>query len=62
LPRKAKKGRRLVVDTSELVTGISGCKATYAPGRNPRADLLQKWAGEQTFVWLVSEDIIQGGS
>ena len=46
-----KKGRRLVVvDTSELVTGISGCKATYASGRNPSSDLLYKWAEGRTFV------------
>ena len=51
LPR-TKRGRRLVVvDTSELVTGISGCKATYASGRNPSSDLLYKWAEGRTFVW-----------
>lgn len=59
MPRKAKKRkRRVVVDTSVLVAGISGFKATYGPGRNPSADLLHKWAEEQTFVWLVSEDIL----
>lgn len=59
MPQKAKKRkRRSVVDTNVLVAGISGFKATYVPGRNPSADLLHKWAEEQTFVWLVSEDIL----
>ncbi len=59
MPQRAKKRkRRGVVDTSVLVAGISGFKATYVPGRNPSADLLHKWAEEQTFVWLVSEDIL----
>jgi len=47
LSRKAKKGkRRVVVDTSVLVAGISGFKDTYTPGRNPNAGLLHKWAEE----------------
>lgn len=59
MPQKAKKHkRRAVVDTSVLVAGVSGFKATYVPGRNPSADLLRKWAEEKTFVWLVSEDIL----
>ncbi|HVH72472.1 MAG TPA: putative toxin-antitoxin system toxin component, PIN family [Candidatus Dormibacteraeota bacterium] len=59
MPRKAKKRKRLVVvDTSVLVAGISGFKEAYTPERNLSADLLYKWAKEQTFVWLVSEDIL----
>lgn len=41
-----------------VVAGISSFKDTYALGRNPSADLLRKWAEEPTFVWLVSEDIL----
>jgi predicted nucleic acid-binding protein len=59
LPRKARKRRRrLVVDTSVLVAGVSGFKETYVPGRNPSADVLHNWAEEQIFVWLVSEDVL----
>jgi predicted nucleic acid-binding protein len=59
LPRKAKKGKkRVVVDTSVLVAGVAGFKDNYTPDRNPSADLLYKWAEEHTFVWLVSEDIL----
>ena len=44
MPRRAKKRqRRVVVDTSTLVAGISGFKDTYTPGRNQSADVLHKW-------------------
>jgi uncharacterized protein len=60
LPRKAKKRKiRLVVDTSVLVAGISGFKQTYAPAKNPSADVLHEWAVENNFVWLVSEEIME---
>jgi len=59
LPPKAKKHkRRVVVDTSVLVAGISGFKETYVPGRTPSADILHEWAEEHSFVWLVSEYIL----
>jgi predicted nucleic acid-binding protein len=47
-----------VIDTSVLVAGISGFKETYIPGKNPSADVLQKWAEKHNFIWLVSEDIL----
>ena len=59
MPRKAKKRqRRVVVDTSVVVPGISGFKETYTPGKNPSADVLHKWAEQRAFVWLASEDIL----
>lgn len=59
MPQKAKKRkRRVVVDTSVLVAGISGFRETYIPGKNPSADVLHKWAEEHNFIWLVSEDIL----
>ncbi|HET8967393.1 MAG TPA: putative toxin-antitoxin system toxin component, PIN family [Candidatus Acidoferrum sp.] len=59
MSRKAKKTRRrVVVDTSVLVAGVSGFRETYIPGKNPSADVLREWADEQTFVWLVSEEIL----
>jgi predicted nucleic acid-binding protein len=59
LPRKAKKRkRRVVVDTSVLVAGISGFKDTYVPSKNPSADALHKWVEERNFIRLISEDIL----
>ncbi len=59
MPQKAKKRkRRVVVDTSVLLAGISGFKETYVPGRNLSADILHRWAEENNFDWLVSEDIL----
>lgn len=40
------------------MAGISGFKETYARGRKPSADLLHRWAEQQNFLWLVSEDIL----
>jgi predicted nucleic acid-binding protein len=48
----------VVVDTSVLVAGISGFKETYIQGKNPSADVLNNWAEEHNFIWLVSEDIL----
>ena len=59
LPSNARKRkRRVVVDTSVLVVGISGFKETYLPGKNPSADVLHEWAEEHNFVWLISEEIL----
>jgi len=59
LPPKAKKRkRRVVVDTSVLVAGISGFKETYLAGKNPSADVLHDWAEEHNFSWLISEEIL----
>jgi predicted nucleic acid-binding protein len=47
-----------VVDTSVLVAGIAGLKSLeIAPG-NPSAKLLQDWIEGDTFVWLVTDEII----
>jgi predicted nucleic acid-binding protein len=58
LPRKVKKRRRRVVDTSVLVAGISGFREPFVPGRNPSADALYEWAERSNFVSLVTEDIL----
>jgi hypothetical protein len=59
LPQKGRKRKpRAVVDTSVLVAGISGFREPFVPGRNPSADLLQRWAEDNNFVWLVTEDIL----
>lgn len=59
MPPKAKKRwRRVVVDTSALVAGISGFKETYLRGKNPSADVLHDWAEEHDFSWLISEEML----
>ena len=57
-PKPRKKKQRAVVDTSVVVAGISGFRDQYIPGRIPSADLLHRWAEEEQFVWLYSEDIL----
>lgn len=46
------------VDTNVVVAGISGFRGQYVAGRIPRADLLHRWADEEHFVRLYSEDIL----
>ncbi len=59
MSRKAKKQKsRGVVDTNVLVAGISGFRKPYVRGKNPSADVLDKWAEKGNFVWLVTEDIL----
>ncbi len=47
-----------MVDTSVLVAGVSGFKDRYVPGRVPSADMLHEWAERNTFVWLITEEIL----
>ena len=59
MSRKAKKQMsRGVVDTNVLVAGISGLRKPYVRGKNPSADVLDKWPEKGNFVWLVTEDIL----
>lgn len=56
---RGKKGKpRGVVDTSVLVSGISGFRKPYVPGKNPSADFLYRWAEKTNYVWLVTEDVL----
>lgn len=57
-PKSRKRKQRAVVDTNVLVAGISGFRDQYIAGRIPSADLLHRWADEEHFVWLYSEDIL----
>jgi putative PIN family toxin of toxin-antitoxin system len=60
LPQKVRKRkRRVVVDTSVLVAGISGFRELLVSGRNPSADVLHRWAERNNFVWLITEDILE---
>jgi predicted nucleic acid-binding protein len=58
LPKSKKRKQRAVVDTNVVVAGISGFRDQYIRGRVPSADLLHRWADEEHFVWLYSEDVL----
>ncbi len=42
-----------------LVAGVAGFKSQIATLRNPSARLLREWVESGTFVWLVSEEILE---
>lgn len=58
MPAQKRKRPRGVVDTSVLVAGIAGLKSPESALRNPSAKLLRGWIDEDTFVWLVSDEIL----
>jgi predicted nucleic acid-binding protein len=58
LPAQKRKRPRGVVDTSVLVAGIAGLKSLEITPKNPSAKLLRDWIEEDTFVWLVSDEIL----
>ena len=59
MPQKPKnRNQRVVVNTNVVVAGISGFRDQYTAGRIPSADLLHRWADEEHFLWLYSEDIL----
>ncbi len=41
-----------------LVAGISGFREPFIVERNPSADVLHRWAEDNHFIWLVTEDIL----
>ncbi|HZP04639.1 MAG TPA: PIN domain-containing protein [Terracidiphilus sp.] len=57
-PKSRKRKQRAVVDTNVVVAGISGFRDQYIPGRVPSADLMYRWADEEHFTWLYTEDIL----
>jgi hypothetical protein len=58
LPARKRERPRGVVDTSVPVAGIAGLKSLEIAPKNPSAQLLQDWIEADTFVWLVSEEIL----
>jgi predicted nucleic acid-binding protein len=58
LPAQKRKQPRGVVDTSVLVAGIAGFKSLEITPENPSAKLLRDWIEGDTFVWLVSDEIL----
>jgi predicted nucleic acid-binding protein len=58
LPAQKRKRPRGIVDTSVLVAGIAGLKSREIAPKNPSAKLLRDWIDGDTFVWLVSDEIL----
>ena len=53
-----RRGCRVVVDTSAVISGISAFKHSIVAGKNPSADLLYDWVEKSDFVWLVTPEIV----
>lgn len=58
MPERKRKQPRGVVDTSVLVAGIAGFKPLEITSQNPSARLLRDWVENDTFIWLLTDDII----
>jgi putative PIN family toxin of toxin-antitoxin system len=55
-PRKRSRRRpRGVVDTSVLLARVAGFRNV---GHNASASLLKRWVSDNTFTWLISEQIL----
>ena len=46
------------MDTSVLVAGIAGFKSPEITPKNPSAKLFRDWIERDTFVWLITDEII----
>ena len=56
--KRQRRGRRVVIDTSVVIAGISAFKGSFVPGRTGSADLLHEWIESGGFVWLVAPEIL----
>ena len=46
------------MDTSVLVAGIAGFKSPEITPNNPSAKLFRDWIERDTFVWLITDEIV----
>jgi len=58
LSQKRRKSRG-VVDTSVLVAGVAGMKTSVHESNVASAKFVQRWVEERTFVWLISDEILE---
>jgi putative PIN family toxin of toxin-antitoxin system len=58
-PSQKRRGRRVVVDTSVVIAGISAFKSSSVRGKNPSADTLREWVENSRFIWLVTSEILE---
>jgi hypothetical protein len=57
LSQKRRKIRG-VVDTSVLVAGVAGMKGSVHESNVASAKFVQRWVENRTFVWLITEDVL----
>jgi len=58
LSQKRRKSRS-VVDTSVLVSGVAGMKDSIHETNVASATFVRRWVDERTFVWLISDEILE---
>jgi len=54
-----RRGCRVVVDTSVVISGISAFRRPFVPGKSSSADLLYEWSRKSRFIWLVTPEILE---
>lgn len=54
-----RRGCRVVVDTSVVISGISAFKHPFVPGKSSSGDLLYEWVQSEGFIWLVTAEILE---
>ncbi len=58
MSQKRRKSRG-VVDTSVLVAGVAGMKDSVHESNVASAKFVQRWVEDRTFVWLISDEILE---
>lgn len=58
MSQKRRKSRG-VVDTSVLVAGVAGMKDSVHQRNVASAKFVQRWVEDRTFVWLISDEILE---
>ena len=55
---RERRGRRVVVYTSVVISGIAAFKRSFVAGSTDSGDLLFEWVQKDRFIWLVSTEIL----
>jgi predicted nucleic acid-binding protein len=58
LPSRKRRRPRGAVDTSVVVAGIGAFKTVKHEAKNPSATFLRGWLEDNTFTWLITEEIL----
>jgi len=57
--RRSGGSLRGVVDTSVLLAGVAGMKTSVHKSNVASAKFVQRWVEQRTFVWLISDEILE---
>lgn len=55
---RERRGRRVVVDTSVVISGIAAFKRSFVARSTDSGDLLFEWVEKDRFIWLVSTEVL----